>query len=60
MHSGSKSGLGYLSIQLSKSPESFKKIGGGKLITHYRPAMLFGNRKKNVLKDLFSSVLSKL
>jgi len=28
-----------------------------KALTHYRPAMLFGNRK-NILEDLFSSVLS--
>jgi len=29
------------------------------ILTHYRPAMPSGNRKKNILKDLFSSVLSK-
>ena len=28
-------------------------------LTHYRPAMPFGNRKKNILEDLFSSVFSK-
>jgi len=27
--------------------------------THYRPALPFGNRKKNILEDLFSSVLSQ-
>ena len=25
-------------------------------LTHYRPVMPFGNRKKNILEDLFSSV----
>jgi len=29
-------------------------------LTHYRPAMPFGNIKKNVLVDLFISVLSQL
>jgi len=29
------------------------------LLTHYRPAMPFGNRKKNILEDLFSSALSQ-
>jgi len=28
-------------------------------LTHDRPAMPFGNRKKNILEDLFSSVLSQ-
>jgi len=28
-------------------------------LTHYRPAMAFGNRKKNILEDLFSPVLSE-
>jgi len=28
-------------------------------LTLYRPAMPFGNRKKNILEDLFSSVLSQ-
>jgi len=28
-------------------------------LTHYRPAMPFGNRKKNSLKDLFKSVFSQ-
>jgi len=28
-------------------------------LTHYRPAMPFGNRKKNILEDLLSSVLSQ-
>jgi len=27
-------------------------------LTHYRPAMPFGNREKFILEDLFSSVLS--
>jgi len=27
-------------------------------LTHYRPAMPFGNRKKNILEDLFSPRLS--
>jgi len=30
---------------------------GGKGLTHYRPAMPFGNRKKIILEDLFSSAL---
>jgi len=30
------------------------------LLTHYRPTMPFGDRKKNILEDLFSSVLSQL
>ena len=29
-------------------------------LTLYCPAMPFGNRKKNILEDLFSSVLSNL
>jgi len=29
-------------------------------LTHYRPEMPFGNRKKNILEDLSSSVLSQL
>jgi len=29
-------------------------------LTHYRPAMPSGNRKKNILEDLFCSVLSQL
>jgi len=28
-------------------------------LTHYRLAMQFGNRKKNILKDLFILVLSQ-
>jgi len=28
-------------------------------LTLYHPAMPFGNRKKNILEDLFSSVLSQ-
>jgi len=28
-------------------------------LTHYRPAMPFGNRKKHILEDLFSLVLSQ-
>jgi len=28
------------------------------LFTHFRPAMPFANRKKNILEDLFSSVMS--
>jgi len=28
-------------------------------ITHYRPAMPFGKKKKNILEDLFTSVLSQ-
>jgi len=28
-------------------------------LAHYRPAMPFGNRKKNILENLFSSVLSQ-
>jgi len=28
-------------------------------LTHYRPALPFGNKKKNILQDLFSSVLSQ-
>jgi len=31
---------------------------GEESLTHYRPAMPFGKRKKNILEDLFSSVLS--
>jgi len=31
----------------------------GHALTHYRPAMPFGNRKKNILQDLFSLVLSQ-
>ena len=30
-----------------------------KPLTHYRPAMPFGNRKKNILEDVFSSALSQ-
>jgi len=30
------------------------------VLTHYRPAMPFGNIKKNILEDLFSSVLLQL
>jgi len=30
-----------------------------KALTHYRPAMPLGTRKKNILEDLFSSVLSQ-
>jgi len=29
------------------------------ILNHYRPAMPFGNRKKNILEDLFSSALSQ-
>jgi len=29
-------------------------------LTHYRPVMPSGNRIKNILEDLFSSVLSQL
>jgi len=28
-------------------------------LTHYRPTMPFGNRKKNILDDVFSAVLSQ-
>jgi len=28
-------------------------------LTHYRPAMPFGNRKKYILADIFSSALSQ-
>jgi len=28
-------------------------------LTHYHPAMPFGNPKKDILEDLFSSVLSQ-
>jgi len=28
-------------------------------LTHYRPAMPFGNTKKNILEDLFSSELAQ-
>jgi len=28
-------------------------------LTHFRPAIPFGNRKKNILDDLFSSLLSQ-
>jgi len=31
----------------------------GDALTHHRPGMPFGNRKKNILEDLFSSVLSQ-
>jgi len=29
-------------------------------LTHYRPAMPFGNRQKNIFEDLFSPVLLQL
>ena len=30
-----------------------------KALTHYRPAMPFGNRKKNILDNLSNSILSQ-
>jgi len=37
-------------------PKNRIHVRWGALLTHYRPAMPFGN-KKNILEDLFSSVL---
>jgi len=38
---------------------SSRKMQRRAFLTHYRPAMPFGKRKKNILEDLFSSVLSQ-
>jgi len=47
----------FINIQLIK-PERTLPIPT-RVLTHYRPAMPFGNRK-NILEDLFSTTLSRL